>query len=240
VKKRYFVIGLIVILLLVAAGVLVYYLRQGNKEEQQYKEQLALYQSVKPTDTEAVDYLAEARKINGDIVAWLTIPDTDIDFPILQTEDNDYYLEHGFDGTYSALGIPFLDYRCNGDFSDFNSIIYGHHASRGWMFSGLVDFQQEAYFNAHEAGYLTTKDKHYQLNFIACLNVKNDAFIYSTVFLSKKEKQVFLKQIQEYAVQQREVPDVDVKKLQLVSISTCSYEFQDARTVLVGYLEEID
>jgi sortase B len=212
------------------------------KEQQEAERNTELFDNIAPDtrvgESPDSDFLAEARKINPDIVAWLTIPDTEIDFPIVQCEDNEYYLDYDFEKNYSYMGCPFLDYRCSSDFSDFNSIIYGHNISNKYMFYPLLNFKNSDYFSSHEYGTLTLSDKQYRINFIACDVIPNDDFAYNVIFLSQHEREVFLKTVKEKAVQQR---DFDIEQLtdsQIITLSTCSYEFTNARTVLFGYLSE--
>lgn len=237
-KKRKIVsILTAVVILLAAVGffLIKYFI---NKDESEYKKQTEVYSQVKPDDSK--DYLAECRKINPQVVAWLNIPDTEIDFPVVQCDDNDYYLTHDFERKESYMGVPFLDYRNSGDFSDFNSIVYGHNISSKYMFYPLLNFKNADYFNSHEFGYLTTNNKKYKINFLACAVIENDGFAYNTVFLSDKEKKVFLKAIKEKAVQLRDFSNDELLDARFCTLSTCSYEFDDARTVLIGVLEEID
>jgi sortase B len=108
------------------------------------------------------------------------------------------------------------------------------------MFYPINYFKNANHFNEHPTGYLTTADKEYQINFIACDLVKSDDFAFNVVFLTKKEKEVFLKQIKENAVCIRDFEVEDLINKHIVALSTCSYEFDNARTVLFGWLEEVD
>lgn len=202
--------------------------------------QTELFSSINPdSGGENLDNLAEGRKINPQITAWITIPGSNIDFPVVQCEDNEYYLSHDFEKNESYMGVPFLDCRNSPDFSDFNSIIYGHNISTGFMFHQLLDFKNEEFFNSHSFGYLTLTDKKYKINFIACLIIESDEFVYDITFLSQSEKTTFLKTIEQKAVQFRDFNSKMLESEQLCTLSTCSYEFSNARTVLIGYLEEL-
>lgn len=242
-KKKWIWVG-ILLLLLLAAGVLLALVCRNYGEESQYDEEIRNLRQVTPRKTgedssdENENALSEIQQINGDVVGWITIPDTAIDFPVVQSGDNDYYLHRDLKRQESVVGVPFLDYRCAADFSDFQSIIYGHHIKGGRMFSGLTEFQNNEYFNSHSSGYLTTENRQYRVQFFACLNVKNDSFIYQTVFLTEEEKVNLLGNIKDQSLQLREFEESDMLDRQLVTLSTCSYEFTDARTVLIGYLEE--
>lgn len=135
------------------------------------------------------------------------------------------------------MGVPFLDYRCDSDFSGFQSIIYGHHIKGNRMFSGLVSFQDKEYFEAHDIMYLTTENEKYTIDIIACMVVKSDSFVYNTVFLTDDEKNNFIDTIRQEAVCLRDFEDFDIDNNRLITLSTCSYEFEDARTVIIGYLQ---
>lgn len=226
----------VVILIAAVVFFLIKYFISRDKNE--FKNQTEIYREIKPNDNNT-DYLAKCRKINPQIVAWLSIPDTEIDFPVVQCEDNDYYLTHDFERKESYMGVPFLDYRNSGNFSDFNSVIYGHNISNKYMFYPLLNFKNTDYFNSHEFGYLTTTDKKYKIYFIACAVIENDGFAYNTVFLNDKEKKVFLKTIKEKAVQLKDFSTEELIDAEICTLSTCSYEFTDARTVLIGVLEEL-
>ena len=87
---------------------------------------------------------------NPDIVGWLTIPGTVIDYPVMQTpEDQNYYLRRGWDGKYSAYGLLFVDANCDPAASD-NVIIYGHKKYDGQMFGRLTDYADSAYWQGHK------------------------------------------------------------------------------------------
>jgi len=86
-----------------------------------------------PTPASTVDFAA-LQAINPDIVGWLTIDGTNIDYPIARHSDNDYYLHHLFTGEWNSSGCLFMDCRNEPDFSDRHTIIYGHHMDNGTMF----------------------------------------------------------------------------------------------------------
>lgn len=227
---------------LFAAGLFFY--RNRSEEQLQTREeaeQAALYEEISPEpeaeETSGEDYLAKVRAVNPQAAAWLTIPDTTIDFPVVQGDDNAYYLSHDLNRESSRLGVPFLDYRCESDFSGFQSIIYGHHITKERMFTPLVHFTETEYFDSHEFGWLVTEREIYKIHFIACLVVEHDAFVYQTVFLTDAEKEAFLAELKKQAVRQREFSAEEMAQERLLTLSTCSYEFENARTVLVGWLE---
>ncbi len=81
------------------------------------------------------------RKINEDLVAWIQIPGIGVDYPVVQGEDNEYYLYHTFQKENNKAGSIFLDYRNHDDFTDRRVILYGHNMKDGSMFSNLKQYQ---------------------------------------------------------------------------------------------------
>lgn len=224
-------------------------------------EQLALFDNIRPApakeqdsvpengDAPLVNPLAEAESVNPSVVGWITIPGTHIDYPIAQAEDNDFYLHNGFDGQYNyELGCPFLDYRCEADFSGFNSIVYAHHMTKQRMFADINLFKDESFFSSHNTGQLILNNDVHTVQFFAYLNVYPTAPAYHAVFVMDSEKQEYLEYIEETAdyclystdelINMTSSDDRDsFDNLHLLLISTCTYEFEDARGILVGFIE---
>ena len=98
--------------------------------------------------------LEEVKEVNRQAIAWLTIPDTDLDYPIAQAEDNEFYLWKGFNGQRNGTGTPFLDYRCKSDFSGYNSIIYGHNMEQMLMFATIRFYRDKSFMEEHPEGWL--------------------------------------------------------------------------------------
>ena len=113
-----------------------------------------------------VDFAA-LEGVNSDIVAWLYGADTGLNYPIVQAEDNDYYLYRLLDGTWNKNGTIFMDYVNRSDFSDQNTLVYGHHMKSGAMFGALVQYKKQEFYDAHPYLYLYTPQQSYRLDLIA-------------------------------------------------------------------------
>ena len=109
------------------------------------------------------------KKITGNMVAWLTIDDTNIDYPVMQGEDNNEYLNKDPFGNYALSGSIFLDRRNNPEFKDYYSLIYGHHMEHGMMFGAIDEYLNEDYFNSHRTGSLVVGKKTYKIRIFAVL-----------------------------------------------------------------------
>ena len=105
-----------------------------------------------------VDFRA-LKKINPDIVAWIRIPDTSIDYPVVQGNDDSYYLTHTFKKAEHVAGAIFLDSDNSVDFSDDKNIIYGHNMKDGSMFRGLRNFLDDEFLKEHHILYLYLPDE---------------------------------------------------------------------------------
>ena len=95
------------------------------------------------------------KKQNADAVGWITIDNTNIDYPIAYGRDNDYYINHAFDGSYSFAGTIFIDYRDEPNFDDnYNTVLYGHNLLSGKMFSQLDKFFTKSFFKKNRYIYI--------------------------------------------------------------------------------------
>ncbi|MBQ8927170.1 MAG: class B sortase [Oscillospiraceae bacterium] len=239
--KRAPLIGILAVLV-AAAGLCAYrYYDTAVLPEKRLDEadaqQLALFESIRPASADANGTpLEAAQAVNASVTAWLTIPDTHIDYPIAQAEDNDFYLHHGFDGALNQeLGCPFLDYRCERDFSGFNSIVYAHHMTRQRMFADIALFKDESFLQSHPEGTLTLPDGTHTVRFYAYLTVPSTAPAYHTVFVTDVQRREYLDYIASAAsVLQPTGPD---ESSRLLLLSTCTFEYEEARGVLVGVIE---
>ena len=174
---------------------------------------------------------------NPDVVAWLYCPDTPINYPVVQAEDNDYYMHRLLDGSKSYPGTLFMDYRNTEDFSDWNSVIYGHNMRNDSMFGTLPDYKEKEYFDAHPEIYLLTPQRDYVINVLAGFVTPNNSELYNALRPEDAEKESLLKDwldAADFAAEEYPAPEE-----RLITLSTCSYEYKNARYVLIGSLEEL-
>lgn len=194
----------------------------------------AAYVEENGTDENAeVDFTALRQK-NPEIVAWLRIPDTKIDFPVMHARDNKFYLSHDYEKQFAITGGIFLDYRNSDSFSDDFSIIYGHRMSSGRMFSDIGKFKDKKFFDQHPRAFLYTPERNYVLKFVAFASVAgDDGAIYGFNYYTKGES---LERINEHAINRRGEFVGGAGKY--ILLSTCSIESEGERDVLLGVLEE--
>ena len=175
--------------------------------------------------------------INGDCIGWLYSPgETVINYPVVQGQDNDYYQSHTFDRVSNKCGGIFLDMLNEPDFSDQNSIIYGHHMKNGTMFASLVKYTEQAYYDEHPYLWLVTPEKTYMLRIFSGFLTDTESDVWQLSFSNSKAYQDWLNEVSRKSNFKSELsPGITDH---IVTLATCSYESGDARYVLMGILEE--
>jgi sortase B len=185
--------------------------------------------------------LADLLEINPDVCAWLTVDDTNIDYPVVQGKTNLEYINKDVYGEYSLSGSVFLDCRNTNDFSDSYSLLYAHHMEGKVMFGELPEFQEEEYFRTHTSGTLSTLNHNYSIAWFACIYTDAyDDYIFQIngANMSQEKKEKLLSYLKEKAVQYRELENLTSDD-QLLALSTCSDMTTNGRVVLFGRMTEI-
>jgi sortase B len=183
----------------------------------------------------AIDFDA-LKTVSGDAEAWLYSPGTPIDFPVMKADDYSYYLHHLPEGTWNDNGSLFIDYNNAPDFSDSLTVIYGHNMKSKMMFGSLVEYKNQKYFNEHPYMYLYTQDANYRIELLyGCVigvgQWRERAFMYKenvSALIAYAAYNTTFESGASYA-------DGD----KVVALSTCSYEFDGARYVVVGILRDL-
>ncbi len=176
------------------------------------------------------------KKKNKDVKAWLYSEGTPINYPVVQGPDNQYYLYRMFNGEYNGKGSLFIDFRCEKPFRDFNTIIYGHRMKDGSMFHDLIEYRDKSYYEKHKIMQLTTPKKKYDVHVFAVVTIPADSDLYRSSFRSDVEKENYLQQI--LAKNETEMGVSVSSEDHIVMLSTCTYEYDDARLVVYGKLVE--
>ena len=172
------------------------------------------------------------REVNPDIVGWIYYEGTNINYPIVQGKDNDYYLHISFDGTWTLGGTLFADAITEDPFNQFNTIVYGHHMQDHTMFGDIKELLDTEYCKAHPQFELITPEGKYHLRICAFVHQPSDSAIYTTNFHDEEGKQEYINLIKSLAtyITTEEMTAED----RLVILSTCAYEYQEARYMVVG------
>ena len=173
------------------------------------------------------------RAINDDAVAWLYCPDTVIDYPVMRAGDYDYYLHHLADGTPNPNGSLFIDYNNASDFSDELTVIYGHHMKSGSMFGGLKGYKDQVYYNEHPYMYLYTQHGNFRIDIMYGFVIDAALWI-DRAFMHGENIDSLLAYAAHNTTFLSEAGYVPGDRI--AAMSTCSYEFEGARYVVLGIL----
>ena len=176
--------------------------------------------------------------INEDIKGWIKIDNTVIDYPVLQSSDPTFYLDHNYKKEYSRYGSIFIDSECKEGIHSKNIILHGHHMRDGQMFADILKFADLNFYKSTPAISFNTKEyiSKWKIFSIFKTNTKpeqGEIFNYLAVAFANDAS--FLNFIDNLKI--RSLLDINVDIIasdQIMLLSTCSYEFDDARTVLAA------
>lgn len=178
--------------------------------------------------------------LNQDLVGWLKIDGTNLDVQVVQGPDNDYYLRRDFYGDYSRYGCPYMDYKNDPKYLNDNTVIYGHHMTDGLMFSNLDKYKTlEGYKESPVIEYSTLYEtyhfKVFAAFFINATPADDNNYFFNFMISDFSTDERFAKFVDE--LKKRSVIDTGISVQpddKLLTLVTCTYDFNDARFVVVG------
>lgn len=243
-SRRNVIIGLILLCLLLggitAARVWLEGRQEPEETEAETTEIVIETETAEPEETTApyvspIDFGSLLER-NSDTVGWIRIPDTVIDYPIVyDPEDNEKYLHIDFDGNPSVYGAIYLDSGSEPDFSGWNNPLYGHHMKNGTMFKGIARFKEKDYFKDHQFFEIYTPERTIHLKAVSCYYSSADGIVRKNDFDSQQDFDQWVEdRLSPCAF--AEMPEVPVDSLFV--LVTCSYEMENARTLL--FAVEVD
>ena len=224
-------INIILISILIYSSYNIYIkLSEYKKADNVYEDVKKISQSVKDTK----DKYKELHTINPDYRFWITVDNTNIDYPVVQGTNNDYYLNHDFNKNYLSSGSIFMDYRNN--FEEDNSVIlYGHYMRNRTMFGELHQFKKEDFFNQNNLITIEYKDNKYIYEVFSTYVADFTHEDYLKInFKNEKDKKEYLNYIKNRSLYKKDI-DLNAND-HIITLFTCSYEFENARTIVHGKL----
>lgn len=249
---------LLIVLCLACIGGMLLYLQKERKDEAAIEEQQqVLQEQFAEQQTEADPETQEAEKaelpidfeglweVNPEIYAWLRVPDTNIDYPVLQhmEDDQSYYLTRDIYGKSNQAGSIYTEYYNSKDFQEPNTVLYGHNMKNGSMFHNVRYFADREYFDGHEELYIYLPGKILKYQIIACYEYDDRHLLGSFDFHDEAVFAEYLEEIMNprsmYAMIREGVELTTEDKL--VTLSTCVANKPNNRRLLQAVLvEEIE
>ena len=191
------------------------------------------------TEPEVLEDYKTLLNMNKDLIGWLKIADINIDYPVMQTNDNTYYLDHNFDKKYDKNGCLFLDYQCDVINRNTNLIIYGHNMQSGNMFGRLDKYSSEEYYKEHPKFEFDTiyEKGAYEIVYVFRSKIYNeDAVVFKYYqFLDVQSEKEFDSNMAEMA--KISLYDTGITPKygdELLTLSTCDYQENNGRFVIVA------
>ena len=243
IKSKAKLFRVLLIFLLIISSIILILKLTGKKNKDPLVEDILNDNSVPQAnvETERMKLLKELQKENSDIVAWIEIEDSKINYPVLQGEDNDYYMTHTYKKEYSKDGSLFLDKNYDWNKPSSNLLIYGHNnIGSKEMFVDLMKYEDEEYYNNHKTIRFTTAEEDAEYEIIAVFKSRvyykseKDVFRYY-FFIDAENEQEF----NEYVQNSKESSLYNIEATaeygdQLLTLSTCSYHTEDGRFAVVA------
>lgn len=227
-----------------------YFLISDKAEEKQQTEK---YESIAEvaeepdTTLEPIQYTAEKSVLpdytelfmqNSDMVGWISVDDTNINYPVMQSKDEpNFYLKHGFDKTYSDYGCPYIQENCDVQSPSDNLIIYDHHMNNGSMFADLMKFENKDFYESHKTVHFNSITDKVDYEIVAVFKTvaySSEGFRYYD-FVNAESAEAF----DSYISKCKELTLYDTGVTaeygdKLITLSTCEYSRKNGRMVVVA------
>lgn len=235
--KRILFISFVIMLVSISL-ISIFFIYKDKKEdyeqEKVFEEIIDIVNESEEKEENAIN-IEELYKINNDIVGWLKIDNTNINYPVMQTKDRpNYYLKRNFYKKYSSLGTPYIAENCSIETSD-NLIIYGHHIKGKRVFGELENYKSKEYYNNHKNIKFYTMQEKAEYEIIAVFKtIAYTGFRYYEFYNAKDEREFCT-----FVNKCKELSFYDTEKIaeygdKLITLSTCEYSNPNGRLVVVA------
>ena len=243
-KKPIKIIIIIILLLIIILGItyIVVELTNANKDKNTYKDVSNIFHDIDKKEDiheQRINKLKELHESYENVVSWLEIEGTDINYPIVQTTDNDYYLNHNYKNEKSSAGAIYFDKDVNINESD-NLQIYGHRNKYGLMFEPLIKYAKKDFYEEHKTINLTTleEDATYEILaiFYSRVYYSNETNVFRYYyFVNAESEEAYNEFVSNAKKASKFDTGVDAKYGdKLITLSTCEYSRENGRFVVVA------
>lgn len=196
-----------------------------------YEADLRLSRSICEQWMDEIDHRKLA-EMNGDYRCWIYAPGTQIDYPVVQCEDNSYYLKRMFNRERNSAGTLFIDYRNLSGFQDPNTLIYGHHMRNDSMFGSLTDYAEQTYFESRPFMLVMSGEERFLLEVFAGYTTTAQDHCYDIAISDEEDMRRFVEEAE--AKSDFTSGTIVQPNDRLATLSTCAYAFENARYILIG------
>ena len=174
---------------------------------------------------------------NPDFTGWIYLDKTILNYPVVQGKDNEYYLDHTFYGVENSNGCIFIDYRLDLEADNYNTIFYGHNMKTGAMFALLKKYARQDYFEAHKYIVYVTEDGPYLISVFSAYTVSVESDSWKIDFTDEEDYAAWLEKVSDAS--EIDTGITPTTNDRVVTLSTCTFVFEDARFVVHGIIEPL-
>ncbi len=202
-------------------------------EVQEPEEEKPVYVDPYADALRNMDFTA-LREVNDDVLGWILIPNTVLSYPLVQGDDNEYYLNHTWKKWTSVVGAIFMESANSPDLSNFNTVIYGHRMNNGSMFASLKYYKDLSYWKSHPYVYITNDAGSHQYEIFAAYEVSTAGETYRLQFADTQARQDFI----DYCMDQSVIDTGVVPNTydRILTLSTCTGNGHATRWVVQAVL----
>ncbi len=165
----------------------------------------------------------ELQSINPDIIAWIYVGGTNINYPILQSKSNTYYLKHNYKKEYSGAGSIYMDANADKDFNSQNTFIYGHYTGNKTMFGEIGNFMRQDFFDTHKEIFIYTPTNTYIVDLFSVYVDEANSNSYQMNYASAEELEDYIKMIQSKSKIKSNIEDISIED-RIITFYSCSRE----------------
>lgn len=229
-KKRILNIAiyLILFLILICSGFKLYFWYKDKKNNDETTEQLknnVKLEKIKKDNSNNEKYIVDFKKLkseNNDVVAYIKVNNTNIEYPIVKTSNNNFYLNHSFDKSKNSRGWIFADYKNKFDNTDKNIVIYGHNMRDESMFGSLKNILNEEWYNNAENKNITflTEKENYIYKVFSIYKIESEDYYIKTNFKNDEDYEKFLNTIKNRSIKNFDI-NLNIND-KIITLSTCA------------------
>ena len=228
-SKKIIIINIICVILigiLIYSGIKIYNWYKENQNSKKVAEQISETVTIQQDENEEQkQYIVDFNSLkeqNDETVAWIKVNNTNIEYPIVKTSNNSYYLTHSFDKSYNSAGWPFADHKNKFDGTDKNIVMYGHNRKDGSMFATLKNVLSPEWYNNEENRNIifNTESENSIYEVFSVYQIENEEYYIQTEFKTKDKFEKFIK-----TIKKRSIKDFGVEVTSedsILTLSTCA------------------
>lgn len=228
--------GLFILIILFSGFMISRYVIDLDKNEQVYNDVIQIKEAGKSSEeNEAARPIIKTNpnisllEINNDFVGWLEVDGTTIDYPVVKTSNNDFYLDHDFNKEKNIAGSIYMDYRNIGNSFDDHILIYGHNMKNGSMFHNLRYYKDKNFFEDNDTIIFSNLYETFEYEIFSVYSISAKDYRFELSFDSVRVSE-YIKALQEMSLYQRDIEFDD--NSQILTLATCTYEVDDGRFIV--------